>query len=189
MRGPTNAVVGAALLTALALAGCGSDAPAAQPVPRLAVKSDAVIDNYLESRYTCDGQDISPPIEWGAVPVGVRRLALFILAFKPEPATKTYQITVEWAVAGINPALHRLPAGELPRGAYIGLTNSHDRRRYSICPKSGEPVHYQFELYGEPVGLVPAANFVGLSALTGLNSRGATRALAHGGFVANYKRK
>ena len=190
MRQATKAALGATLLSALiGLSACGSDAPTVPPISGIVVKTDAVVNRYLQSRYTCDGQNISPPIEWGAVPAGVQQLALFVLAFTPEPATKTYSITVEWAVAGLNPALHRLAAGQLPPGAYLGLANGHNRRGYSICPKKGEPVHYQFELYGEPAAASISHNFAGLAALGALTGRGPDRAIAHGGVVANYKRQ
>ncbi len=191
MRQPPKAILGVLLLCALVLGGCGADSPAAaKAVPKINVRSTAISGDVLPARFTCDGRDISPPLEWGAVPPSVGRLALFLIGFTPDAATGGYSISVEWAVAGLNPALHRLAAGQLPAGAYLGVATDGKRQRYSVCPKKGTSVHYQFELYGIPASIVVSPQFAGasiLSALTTPNSP--TPAAAHGGFVAIYTRK
>ena len=35
----------------------------------------------IPPRYTCDGEDVSPPLEWSGVPAGTRSLALLVEAF------------------------------------------------------------------------------------------------------------
>jgi phosphatidylethanolamine-binding protein (PEBP) family uncharacterized protein len=191
MRRSAKTSLSAVLVSAL-LAGCGSgsgSSTTAEAVPSIVVKSAAVVHGVLPARYTCDGQDVFPPMEWGAVPAGASNLALFLVGFTPEPATKTYKVTVEWAVAGLNPALHRLTAGRLPAGAYVGLATGGKQRRYSICPERGQSVHYQFELYGVPRSLALSPQFTDESLLASLTSaHSSTRADAHGGFVALYKR-
>ncbi|HHH13049.1 MAG TPA: YbhB/YbcL family Raf kinase inhibitor-like protein, partial [Thiolapillus brandeum] len=32
----------------------------------------------IPARYTCDGEDISPPLQWSGVPEGARSLALVV---------------------------------------------------------------------------------------------------------------
>jgi phosphatidylethanolamine-binding protein (PEBP) family uncharacterized protein len=191
MREPQKTIWCTVLLSTLALAGCGSDAPAkAKAVPRIPFKSAAVVREALPARYTCDGRDVSPPLEWGAVPADVGDLALFVVGFTPDPATKSYKISVEWAVAGLNPALHKLSAGQLPLGTFLGVASDDKRQSYSICPKRGTTVHYQFELYGlsEAVGISP--DFAGLPVLKSLASNtGASGTQAHGAFIATYTRK
>jgi phosphatidylethanolamine-binding protein (PEBP) family uncharacterized protein len=194
MRQPPKAVLVAVLVSALALTttACSSgSAVKAKPAAaaKLEVKSAAVVGERIPARYTCDGQNVSPPIEWGAVPADVRQLALFLVGFTPKPGTKTYSVSVKWAVAGVKPGLHRLAAGQLPAGAYLATDKSGQRLRYSLCPAKGTSVHYQFELYGVPPAVnIPARFSAGavLSALTRPN--GPTRAKARGGFVALYSR-
>jgi phosphatidylethanolamine-binding protein (PEBP) family uncharacterized protein len=189
MRQLPKAILSPCVLLALVLAGCGSSAPATvKPIRLLSFKSPTIPKPVLPARYTCDGKNISPPLEWGPVPAGAENLALFIVGFTPEPATKSYKIAVDWAVAGVNPSLHHMAAGHLPPGAFLGR-NSDKREGYSICPKKGTGIHYQFEAYAVPQGVVLPPHFSSLAALqTLVGAKSTTRAVAHGGFAANYKR-
>jgi hypothetical protein len=187
MRRAANAIPGAVLLAALALAGCGGSGSASGiSVP---FKSAALVGGSLPARYTCDGKDISPPLEWGAVPSGVSQLAVFILGLTPNPSTGRYAISVEWALAGIDPALHRLAAGELPRGAHVGLAGDGERR-YSICPARGKSKRYQFALYSVPAAITVPPRFTGLALLHAIaDPASATATVVGGAFIATYKRR
>ena len=200
MRQPPQTMLAAVLASVLVatLAGCGSSSPAktvtttaAKPAtakpPKLDVKSAVVVGERIPARYTCDGQSISPPLEWGAVPSNVQQLALFLVGVRPKPGTKGYTVSVEWAVAGLSPTLHRLASGQLPAGAHVGVASG--GHRYTLCPAKGTTVHYQFELYGVPASVHIPAHFSGRSLLSHLAApSGPTRANAHGGFVAIYTR-
>ena len=190
MRHQPKPILGAILVLALALAGCGGSAPAkVTPIPLLSFKSPVISKPVIPARYTCDGMNISPPFVWGAVPAATKDLALFLVGFTPESAARTYAVSIEWAVAGLNPALHRMAAGHLPPGAFLGR-NSNNRKRYTICPKKGTSIHYQFEAYAVPQGTVIAPNFSSLKAINTLvNPKSTTRAIAHGGFAATYERQ
>ena len=189
-----KAILRTALLSALVpvLVACGSSSSvktvaAARP-PKLNVKSPVVVGERIPARYTCDGQGVSPPLEWGAVPPNVQQLALFLVGFTPQPESKKkLKVTVEWAVAGLSPSLHRLAAGQLPAGAHVGVTKA--GHGYTLCPAKGVTVHYQFELYGVPSAVNVPANFSGLKLLDQLTvPSGPSRANARGGFVAIYSR-
>ncbi len=147
------------------------------------------MEHSLPVRYTCDGQDISPPLEWGAVPASTKSLALFLVALVPEPSSHTSSASLGWAVAGLNPSLHRLAAGHLPRGAYEGLT-SNNKRNYWLCPPKGTRVEYQFELYGLPASETISHNFAGLFVLSALaGAANSNKSSGHGIFAVTYKRK
>jgi phosphatidylethanolamine-binding protein (PEBP) family uncharacterized protein len=187
----SGAVLLAVLLCALVLGGCGGGSTATRKnVATIAFTSPAIsaTKKKIPVRYTCDGRNISPPLEWGAVPANVTKLALFVIGFTPELATKTLAVSVNWAVAGLNPALHRLLPGRVPPGAYVGLSTD-KQRRYSICPVRGKTVEYAFELYGLPSTVSVSQNFPSLSVLNSLVHRGSTTFTnAHGAFAAAYKR-
>ncbi len=186
-----KASAGPALLCALVLAGCGNASSSTTPteIPTIRFKSSAVVGNAIPAKYTCDGANISPPLEWGPVPAGTGSLALFLLAIIPEPATHSTALSLEWSVAGLSPQLHRLAAGQLPPGAYVGLSSKHSQR-YSICPPKGTPVQYQFELYGLPGQDRIAPGFEGLPILSALSSpTSKSPASVHGLFAVIYKRK
>jgi phosphatidylethanolamine-binding protein (PEBP) family uncharacterized protein len=181
-------ISGALLVAALALAGCGGGSSSSRlPIQTISLKSAAIDGRSIPARYTCDGRNTAPPLEWGAVPAGTASLVLFLVGVVPEPATKTYALSINWAVAGLNPALHKLGPGQLPHGAYVGV-GSNGKRRYSLCPKKGQTEQFQFELYGLPSGDRVVHSFVGLPLLARLASTKSTPANAHGALIATYKR-
>jgi phosphatidylethanolamine-binding protein (PEBP) family uncharacterized protein len=188
VRPSHKAIPGGVLLSALLLAGCGSGVATGKNPPAFLVRSPVIDGHSLPARYTCDGRNIAPPLEWGTVPPGTGSLVLFVVGLTPKPGTESQAISVEWAVAGLPPELHKLPAGRLPRGAYVGISTD-GKRGYSICPPKGQQQIYQFELYGLPPGATLSRDFAGLSVLSGLAPSGsASPATARGGFVATYKR-
>jgi phosphatidylethanolamine-binding protein (PEBP) family uncharacterized protein len=185
----TNLIVIAALLGSLALSGCGSTEPSTAKVTRIPFTSTAFVRNSIPARYTCDGQDVSPSLEWGAVPADTGELVLFVLGFRHVPESTRFAVSVEWVVAGIKPTLHGLAAGVLPHGARAGRAEN-GKTRYSICPAKGAAEQYQFELYAMPASTAVPRSFVGTELLNALNiNRAASPAIAHGAFVALYKRK
>jgi Raf kinase inhibitor-like YbhB/YbcL family protein len=100
----------------------------------------------IPSKFTCDGQDVSPPLTWSGSPQGARSLAL-IMEDPDAPAG----IWVHWVLYNIPIGLNGLPEGvpaeaQLANGSSSGL-NSWQRRGYGgPCPPSG--VHrYFFRLY------------------------------------------
>lgn len=155
----------------------------------VAFRSPAVTNVTLPALYTCDGRDVPPPLEWGAVHAPTRELALFVIALQPDPAAHAYTTSVEWAVAGIDPEQRRLAAGEIPRGAYVGLTSQGRPMRYTVCPARGEAKTYEFALYALPESVAVPKRFVGALLLAQLaNPRSSTVAVAGGAFAATYKR-
>jgi len=174
------------LLLALAVAGCGSGKPAAPPIPTIELKS-AAISGPIPVKYTCDGQDISPPLEWGSVPARTSELVLVLVSFTPVSSTRYSVNEVNWAVAGINPQLHRLAAGQLPRGTHVGRANS-GTHRYSICPGHGKTEDYQFELYALPESVKVPAKFVNLGAFYVFTTTHQNPVIGHGVFAAKYTR-
>ena len=113
MRVIQSAACGVLLAVVLSLAGCGSsDSAGKHPHDHVQKRRDERSGDPV--RYTCDGSDTTPPLEWGEVPAGTGTLVLFVVGVIP--TTKSYALSVEWAVAGIDPALHMVEAGRLPAG-------------------------------------------------------------------------
>lgn len=129
------------------------------------------------------------PLEWGAVPSVTTQLAVFILGLTPNPATHKSKVSIEWVIAGIDPALHRIPAGRLPPDTQVGRA-SDGRTRYSICPARGHSKRYQFALYGVPDSITTTPGFSGLELLREIaNPNSTTEASVTGGFRASYTRR
>jgi phosphatidylethanolamine-binding protein (PEBP) family uncharacterized protein len=190
-RCPAAVFASFALLTAPALSGCGGSSPGpsdAAPA-KVTFTSSAVVKHILSAQYTCDGKNVSPPLEWGAIPADTGELVLAEASLTPVPQSTDYNVKVEWAVAGINPALHKLAPGQLPPKAHIGLA-ANGRRQYSLCPKKGTAQEYQFLLFGVPAGARVAADFADEPVLADLTKAGArTYATAEGAFALVYVRK
>jgi phosphatidylethanolamine-binding protein (PEBP) family uncharacterized protein len=107
----------------------------------------------LAATYTCDGKDSWPELRWSGVPAASAELILYAMNVQPVEE----QLFVDWAVAGLDPGLDGIEAGELPKGAILG-TNGFGKRGYSICP-SGSGEIYMFALYALPRALSPPRGF------------------------------
>jgi Raf kinase inhibitor-like YbhB/YbcL family protein len=135
------------LLVLAAVGGCGDDTvegppPAAPATMRLT--SDAFADGEaIPERFSCDGQDVSPPLAWEGVPSGAAALALVME--DPDAPGGTF---VHWTLFDVPPQVGGLREGEVPKGARQG-ENSFGKARYGgPCPPEGdEPHHYAFLVY------------------------------------------
>lgn len=114
----------------------------------LTITSPAFHDGAaIPSQYTCEGNDVSPPLEWSGVPAGARSLAL--LCDDPDAPRKTW---VHWVLWAIPPDRTSLPEG-LPSQATlkgVGSQGKNDFGRLGYggpCPPPGKPHRYFFKLY------------------------------------------
>ncbi|MDH3513732.1 MAG: YbhB/YbcL family Raf kinase inhibitor-like protein [Gammaproteobacteria bacterium] len=95
----------------------------------------------IPARYTCDGEDVSPPLSWTGVPDGARSLVL-IVDDPDAPDPKAPQMTwVHWVLYNIPPSVTGLPEAltmkMLPRGTLEGI-NDWKRSGYrGPCPPAG----------------------------------------------------
>jgi hypothetical protein len=101
----------------------------------------------IPARYTCDGADISPPVSWKGVPGDATELLLLVVDLNVST-----HLSVSWAVAGLEPSRHGLPAGLPPADAILGR-NSAGQDGYSICPPKGVPTHFGVLLFALQRGL------------------------------------
>jgi phosphatidylethanolamine-binding protein (PEBP) family uncharacterized protein len=190
MRRPLQAISSAALLAILALTGCGTGTVSqTRKQAVIPFRSPAIVGKTLPAKYTCDGKDIPPTLEWGAVPAGTKEVALFVLGLTPTQSGGS-AIAINWAVAGVDANLHRLAAGHLPKGTDVGV-NSDGSHSYRICPVRGTRKAYEFTVYAVPAGAPKLEGpFKGIQ-LFGELASSESRSLspATGRFAANYERK
>lgn len=102
--------------------------------------------DVIPSQYTCDGQDISPPLSWSDPPAGTTSFAL--ISDDPDAPMGTWVHWVMWNIpAGARALEQNLPkTASLPNGTKQGTT---DFRRVGYggpCPPSGTH-RYFFKLY------------------------------------------
>ena len=104
----------------------------------------------IPSRYTCEGEDASPPLAWSGAPEGTRSFALIVDdpdAPDPDAPKMTY---VHWVVYNLPATAKALEEGtggaSLPAGAREG-TNDWNRTGYGgPCPPIGRH-RYFHKLY------------------------------------------
>lgn len=134
-------------------------------------------------RYTCDGEDVSPPLNWEGAPPEAKGFAL--VCDDPDAPIGTW---VHWVIYDI-PVCGGLPEAVAttdvtPEGAKQGI-NDFKRTGYGgPCPPPGSPHRYFFKLYvldGE-LGLAPGATKGEL-----LKAMGG-RVLAEGCLIGRYAR-
>ncbi len=95
----------------------------------------------IPSDYTCDGRDVSPPLEWSGAPIGTKSLALIVDdPDAPDPAAPK-MTWVHWVLYNIPPEINGLAEdvepSQLPDGIKEG-TNNWNRTRYGgPCPPIG----------------------------------------------------
>lgn len=96
----------------------------------------------IPTKYTCDGEDISPPLQWRNPPQGTQSFALIM--DDPDAPVGTW---VHWVLFNLPADTQELPEQTtLPAGAQDGK-NSWGRTGYGgPCPPSGTH-RYFFKLY------------------------------------------
>ena len=101
----------------------------------------------IPAKYTCDGTDVSPPLEWSNVPEGTKSLAL--ISDDPDAPVGTW---VHWVIYNIPPDVTELAEGipkseVLTNGARQGMTDFKRIGYGGPCPPPGRPHRYFFKLY------------------------------------------
>jgi Raf kinase inhibitor-like YbhB/YbcL family protein len=105
--------------------------------------SAAVYGAKMPAIYTCDGQDISPPLNWQGVPAGTQGFALLVT--DPDDPHGTF---THWVVYNIPKSITNLDENAtLPIGTMSGLNSGGKLAYYGPCPPAGPIHHYIFTLY------------------------------------------
>lgn len=104
----------------------------------------------MSRRYTCDGDDISPALEWSGVPEATKSLALIVDdPDAPDPAAPR-RVWVHWVLYDIPPDVMGLREGiggeDLPPGTLEGLNDWKKVGYGGPCPPIGRH-RYFFKLY------------------------------------------
>jgi Raf kinase inhibitor-like YbhB/YbcL family protein len=95
----------------------------------------------IPTRYSCEGEDRSPPLAWTGVPAGA--LSLAVIVDDPDAPVGTFTHWIAW---GIDPAAGGLGEGE--RAPREGRNDFGETGYRGPCPPRGHGTHrYFFRLY------------------------------------------
>lgn len=138
----------------------------------------------IPPKYTCDGQDISPPLEWDAVPEGTKSIAL--ISDDPDAPMGTW---VHWVLFNLPAETRKLeenipPDKTLPNGAKQGITDFGRVGYGGPCPPSGTH-RYFFKIYALDTKLDLAAGARKRELLKAMEGH----ILGQGQLIGKYKRK
>jgi hypothetical protein len=142
------------LLMSAAFAGCAQQTPPEETAPpdngkvAFAITSPAFVDGAeIPVKYSCDGENVSPPLDWSEVPTGTASFALIL-----DDPDAPVGVFTHWVIFNLPPDTRGLPEallkdGTLASGALQGKNGGGSTRYIGPCPPRGTPHHYRFTLY------------------------------------------
>ena len=136
-----------ATVVAVTSTGCGFfgdkvTEPGSTAPSTLTVTSSAFDDGApIPREFTCNGDNVSPPLAWSGVPDDARALALVVT--DPDAPGGTY---VHWVLMNLDPATTALAAGDVPADARQAKNSAGHAKYDGPCPPSGTH-RYRFTVY------------------------------------------
>lgn len=100
----------------------------------------------IPDKYTCDGENVSPPLAWAGVPEGTEALALIV-----DDPDAPNGVFVHWVLYNVSPERRALDEGISPGN--VGDVGSEGRNNFGDqgyggpCPPTGPAHTYYFRLY------------------------------------------
>jgi hypothetical protein len=121
----------------------GTVSPTAVDSPIKLASSAITAGGAIPVDYTCDGRDVSPPLEWTGVPDKTVELVIVMEDADAKPA-----VLVHWGALGLDASRTTLEEDGVPPGARQ-VTNGLGKVGYSgpCPPKDGTTHHYHFRLF------------------------------------------
>lgn len=95
----------------------------------------------IPSKYTCDGENTSPPLQISGVPENAQSLVLIM--DDPDAPAGTW---VHWLIWNINPSTQEIQANQIPSSSQQGTSSFGVAKYGGPCPPSGTH-RYFFKLY------------------------------------------
>ena len=101
----------------------------------------------MSAKYTCDGDNVSPPLIISDVPSDAVSLALIV-----DDPDAPGEVWVHWTLWGISPETDEIEEDTVPQGTTEGLTSFGCTGYGGPCPPTGSH-HYFFKLYALDIEL------------------------------------
>ena len=138
------------MLLSMLAAGCTSQEPTLPEEDEMALSLSSPVFREGEKipvKYTCDGQDISPPLMWGKPPPGTQAFALIM-----DDPDAPGGVFTHWVIFNLPVDSRELPEAisrenQLQNKALHGMTGFGRVGYGGPCPPTGPAHHYLFSLY------------------------------------------
>ena len=98
-------------------------------------------NQMIPPKYTCDGENINPPLQIADVPANTK--SLILISDDPDAPMGTW---VHWTIWNIPPETNEIGENSVPIGAVEGITSFGNKGYGGPCPPSGTH-RYFFKLY------------------------------------------
>ena len=133
----------------------------------------------IPSKYTCDGQNVAPPLEWSGVPEESKSVA--IICDDPDAPSGTF---THWVQYNIPASTHALPERESTGAAGV---NSFGKMGFGgPCPPQKDRAHhYHFHVYALDVDSLGRPGLSKEDALKAMQGH----IVAEGELIGTYQRK
>lgn len=95
----------------------------------------------VPGRFTCEGDNVSPPLSWSGVPEGTAALRLSLT--DPDAPRGTF---THWLVTGIDASSSDVGRGAVPAGGTEERNSFGETGYGGPCPPPGTPHRYVFTL-------------------------------------------
>jgi Raf kinase inhibitor-like YbhB/YbcL family protein len=97
-------------------------------------------------QFTCDGDDVSPPVSWSGVPEDAKELRISLR--DPDAPSGTF---THWLVSGIDPSSSNVGRGMVPAGGKEEMNSFGETGYGGPCPPRGDDPH-RYVLVVEALG-------------------------------------
>lgn len=98
----------------------------------------------IQSKYTCDGQEVNPPLKIEGVPTGTKSLVLIV--DDPDAVKPAGKVWDHWIVWNIKPDTKEIKENSIPSESVQGKNGSGKNQYQGPCPPDAEH-RYFFKLY------------------------------------------
>lgn len=95
----------------------------------------------IPTQYSCNDQNVNPPLNIMSVPANAKSLALIM--HDPDAPSGDF---VHWLMWDIPTSTETIAVNKVPQGAVQGVNSSGQNKYMGPCPPSGTH-HYKFDLY------------------------------------------
>ena len=105
------------------------------------ISSPVFEKNQIPAKYTCDGDNFNPPLQFSEIPANAKSLAL--ICDDPDAPSGSF---VHWVLWNINPRETQITERSIPQGSNQGKNSAGSSGYLGPCPPSGTH-RYFFKLY------------------------------------------